>query len=205
MQTNLSIQTNQLFADFNNFRKIEKLSKEFKKPTEGHLFQIKQYKIVQDIIDRYDLQPLIIKDSDRPEYISYKLYGSVEYFWILLVCNNILNPYYEWIMPQESLYQYCKQKYKNFPEKENTIYYYKNEKNQKYYNVIEYPKDSGLWYDKLDKNRTSLQYKGILIPVTYLEDEIEKNEEKRIINALNPNDFTSFIQDLIQEGVLQSK
>lgn len=205
MQTNLSIQTNQLFADFNNFRKIEKLSKEFKKPTEGHLFQIKQYKIVQDIIDRYDLQPLIIKDSDRPEYISYKLYGSVEYFWILLVCNNILNPYYEWIMPQESLYQYCKQKYKNFPEKENTIYYYKNEKNQKYYNVTEYPKDSGLWYDKLDKNRTSLQYKGILIPVTYLEDEIEKNEEKRIINALNPNDFTSFIQDLIQEGVLQSK
>lgn len=205
MQTNLSIQTNQLFADFNNFRKIENLAKEFKKPTEGHLFQIKQYKIVQDIIDRYDLQPLIIKDSDRPEYISYKLYGSVEYFWILLVCNNILNPYYEWIMPQESLYQYCKQKYKNFPEKENTIYYYKNEKNQRYYNVIEYPKDSGLWYDKLDKNRTSLQYKGILIPVTYLEDEIEKNEEKRIINALNPNDFTSFIQDLIQEGVLQSK
>jgi len=41
-----------------------------------------------------------------------------------------------------------------------------------------------------------------MIPITYLEHEIELNEEKRIVNALDPNDFPAFIQDLIQEGVL---
>lgn len=204
-QTNLSISTNQLFADFNNQVVITNLSKAYKKPTDGHLFQVKQYKIVQDIIDRYRLQPIVINDSDRPEYIAYRLYGSVEYFWVLLVCNNLLNPYYEWIMPQESLYEYCKQKYKNFPEKENTIFYHRNDKNQKFYNVEEYPKDSKLWYDKLDKHHENLQYKGTMIPITYLEHEIELNEEKRIVNALDPNDFPAFIQDLIQEGVLQQK
>lgn len=205
MQTNLSIQTNQLFADFNDQLKIEELAKKFKSPTSGHLFQIRQYKIVQDIIDRYNLQPLIINDFDRPEYIAYRLYGSVEYFWILMVCNNLLDPYFDWIMPQETLYQYCKQKYKNLEHKENTVYYHKNNKGQRFYNVTEYPKDSKLWFDKLDKNHLNLQYKGDLIPITYLEDEIEKNEEKRIINALDPNDFTAFIQDLISEGILQSK
>lgn len=204
-QTNLSISTNQLFADFNNSTKIENLSKQFKKPTDGHLFQVKQYKIVQDIIDRYRMQPVVINDQDRPEYIAYRLYGSVEYFWLLLVCNNLIDPYFEWIMPQETLYQYCKQKYKNLPEKENTVYYHRNDKNQKFYNVHEYPKDSQLWYDKLDKHHKDLQYKGVMVPVTYLEHEIELNEEKRIVNALYPDDFSSFIQELIQEGVLQQK
>lgn len=199
---NLQINYNQLYADFNLFPKINQLSKDFKQPTEGHLFQIKQYKLVQDIIDSYSIKPLVINDQDRPEYIAYKLYGSVEYFWIILVCNNLLNPYYEWIMPQEQLYEYCKQKYKNLPQKENTIFYHKNEKDQKYYNVEEYPKDSKLWYDKLDTNHLNLQYKGTLVPVTYLEHEIELNEEKRIVNVLDPNDFTQFIQDLINEGLL---
>lgn len=204
-QTNLSINQNQIYADFNNSVLINNLQKEFKSPTLGHLFQIKQYKIVQDIIDKYRMQPVVINDQDRPEYLAYRLYGSVEYFWILLICNNLLNPYFEWIMPQETLYQYCKQKYKNLPDKENTIYYHKNEKNQKYYNVEEYPKDQKLWFDKLDKHHKNLQYKGTMIPITYLEHEIELNEEKRIVNALDPNDFQSFIQELIQEGVLQEK
>lgn len=201
-QTNLSISSNDLYADFNVQKDITELSKQFKSPTKGHLFSIKQYKVIQDIIDRYQMQPVIINDSDRPEYLAYRLYGSVEYFWILLVCNNLYDPYFEWIMSQETLYEYCKQKYKNFPEKENTIFYHKNNKGQKYYNVIEYPKDSGMWFDKLDTHHRSLQFKGSMIPVTYLEHEIELNEEKRIVNALRPEDFQYFIQDLINEGIL---
>lgn len=205
---NLSILTNNLYADFNISTDIMKSVKKFKNPTIGHLFSAKQYRIVQDIIDRYDLYPVIINDSDRPEYLAYRLYGSVEYFWVLLVCNNIINPYSEWIMSQESLYEYCKQKYKNLPEKENTVYYHKNSKGQKYYNVVEYPKDSGLWFDKLDKYHRNIQFKGSpgeMIPTTYLEHEIELNEQKRIVNALKPEDFGFFIQDLIQEGVLSEK
>jgi hypothetical protein len=36
-----------------------------------------------------------VKSSDllRPDIISYKCYGSVDYWWIILLVNNITNPF----------------------------------------------------------------------------------------------------------------
>ena len=44
---------------------------------------------------RYDIQ-----DGDRPDIIADKIYNDSEYSWVVLLFNNIVNPYEEW--PKDS-------------------------------------------------------------------------------------------------------
>jgi hypothetical protein len=53
----------------------------------------------------------IIKDHDRPDTIAHKLYGDSELHWVILLFNEIHNPYYEWPMNRQSFENYCAEKY----------------------------------------------------------------------------------------------
>ena len=37
-----------------------------------------------------------VQDGQKPEHISYDLYETVDYYWVILVCNNIIDPYHDW-------------------------------------------------------------------------------------------------------------
>lgn len=52
-----------------------------------------------------------IKDNDRPDTIAEKLYGDSELHWVVLLFNELHNPYYEWPMPKDQLIRYCEDKY----------------------------------------------------------------------------------------------
>lgn len=52
-----------------------------------------------------------IKDSDTPEIIAHKLYGSAERHWIVLLYNKIINPYYEFPMNVNKLEKFIENKY----------------------------------------------------------------------------------------------
>lgn len=52
-----------------------------------------------------------LKDTDRPDTIAHKLYGDSELHWIILLFNEIHNPYYEWPMDYNTLIRYCESKY----------------------------------------------------------------------------------------------
>lgn len=52
-----------------------------------------------------------VKEHDRPDTIADKLYGDSELHWIILLFNEIHNPYYEWPMTTSNLIQYCESKY----------------------------------------------------------------------------------------------
>ncbi len=55
--------------------------------------------------------PYLIKDSDTPESIAYKLYGSSEKHWIVLLMNNIIDPQYEWPLNYKNFIKYVNGKY----------------------------------------------------------------------------------------------
>ena len=57
-------------------------------------------------METYDVQ-----DGQRPEHISYDLYDTVDYYWIILVCNNIIDPYHDWPKSQLDLVEFAKQRY----------------------------------------------------------------------------------------------
>jgi len=52
-----------------------------------------------------------IKEHDRPDTIADKLYGDSELHWVVLLFNEIHNPYYEWPMTTSDLIKYCESKY----------------------------------------------------------------------------------------------
>lgn len=38
----------------------------------------------------------VIPEGERPEYTSLKLYGTQELWWLLLLYNKRINPFYDW-------------------------------------------------------------------------------------------------------------
>ena len=37
-----------------------------------------------------------IKDGDTPENVAHRYYGSVDFHWVLLLMNEIIDPQYDW-------------------------------------------------------------------------------------------------------------
>lgn len=54
-----------------------------------------------------------IQDGDTPEIIAYKYYGDIDRFWIILYCNQILDPQWDWPLSSNKLQKYIVNKYGN--------------------------------------------------------------------------------------------
>ena len=52
-----------------------------------------------------------VTDADRPDIVSEKVYGDSQYDWVVLLANNIINPYFDWPMPTPVLQDYINVKY----------------------------------------------------------------------------------------------
>lgn len=52
-----------------------------------------------------------MKDGDTPESISHRLYDSTSFFWVVLMVNDALNPYYDMPLDSISLENYVRKKY----------------------------------------------------------------------------------------------
>ncbi len=55
-----------------------------------------------------------IKDGERPEHIAERVYGDAEYHWLVLLTNNIIDPYHDWCKTGQALEQYIQQKYPGY-------------------------------------------------------------------------------------------
>lgn len=81
-------------------------------------------KLVKDILRRVRinqkikdsialLEPYDIQDGERPEHVSFKFYGSPVYHWVILLVNEITDPYYGWPLGQREFQNYVADKYAN--------------------------------------------------------------------------------------------
>ena len=77
---------------------------------------------ITNIISRFRFEPTVatnaaafyyynIKDSDTPEIIASKYYDNPERHWIVLMFNNIVDPFYDWPMTYQQFVQYINDKY----------------------------------------------------------------------------------------------
>lgn len=54
-----------------------------------------------------------IEEAETPEIIADKLYDNVEWSWIILQFNNIINPFEEWCKSTSELHSFILEKYKD--------------------------------------------------------------------------------------------
>jgi len=96
---------------------------------------------VQNLLsDPYVFLPYTVKDGEKPEDIAYNYYNTVAATWLVLLANNIVDPYTEWPMSTEMFNEYMMQKYQEASGKtgsdvlawaqdgtsfDNIVYYYK--------------------------------------------------------------------------------
>ena len=60
------------------------------------------------LFDKYQ-----VKFGESPELTSFKLYGSVDYYWTILLMNNIRDRFYEWPLSEQQFEEYVNAKYTN--------------------------------------------------------------------------------------------
>tara|TARA_B100001057_G_C22814066_1_gene936626 strand:- start:760 stop:1296 length:537 start_codon:yes stop_codon:yes gene_type:complete len=130
------------------------------------------------ILDKYDLT-----DGEKPEDVSFKIYGSVDYYWVVLLINGIVDRYYDWPMGFQEFEEYINDKYENPGE----IHHYevvqssgrqKGDSPEDYSHTIEVNADH--------QNAVS---------VSNYEHEQRLQNKKRQIKILNPDYLSSFIEE----------
>lgn len=73
-----------------------------------------------------------IKESDTAEVIAHKVYGDAYRGWIILLFNNIINPFYDWPLKNDALDSYIFKKYgQNIDTARSTIHHYEKETTKK--------------------------------------------------------------------------
>ena len=81
-------------------------------------------KVREDILSTDTFySPITINNGERPDQLSYRLYGNEAYYWILLQINEIVDVHNEWPLGNYELDQYIIKKYGSI-EKSNEVHHY---------------------------------------------------------------------------------
>lgn len=167
--------------------------------------------------------PYEIKDSDTPETIAYKIYGSSERHWIVLNFNDIIDPQYDWPLTYPNFIKYVNEKYAangaanatvqsglTWAQSQNNIhsYYQVNTRTSTAITadsktIKEKVRITANVYANVIVGTTSYTLKnGTIInetvskeKLTYYDFEMEENEAKRKIKLLKPE----FATDVLEE------
>jgi len=65
-------------------------------------------KVLNNLLTYY---PYYIQPGERPDTLSHQYYGSIDYMWIILFANDIMDVYYEWPLFGTDLKEFIIKKY----------------------------------------------------------------------------------------------
>lgn len=151
------------------------------------------YPVFERVLARYRTEKYSIEGAPDPAVLSTILYDNPEYYWILLLVNDVTDPFEEWIISDQAVQKIAAQLYDNV----NEIHHYEDSSGNFYYDIVE---NNNVYYDVGDTSFSKPFYdKGPLLPVTNVEYELNKNEEKRSIRIIPPEIINSFVNDLKKE------
>lgn len=65
-----------------------------------------------------------VQDGERPDTVAYDYYDDQSLDWLVLLCNEIHDPYYEWPLSYEQFNLYIIQKYGSVTNSYQTVHHY---------------------------------------------------------------------------------
>lgn len=68
--------------------------------------------------------PYIIRDGERPDTVSFKIYQNPNYDWLVMLVNDIYSVYDDWPKDQETFKKYIIEKYGSITAASSEIKYY---------------------------------------------------------------------------------
>ena len=179
-----------------------------------------EFKTNTSVYYKYD-----VEDGDTPEILAYKIYGSSEKHWVILLMNDIVDPLYDWPLKQQNVIKFVDNKYSANANVGQTGYNWASTNTHSYYKVVTQTVPSTGEIDitkyQIDSNAYSIlttssttytlsDQKQITVAIskelkTYYEYEVDENEAKRTIKILKPEiipdlekEFKRVLNDTIQ-------
>ena len=134
-----------------------------------------KFVVNESFLDKYT-----IKSGETPEEIAYKLYGDTEYHWVILVLNNIIDPYNEWYLTSEQLKAMVEQRY-GAGNSNATHHWARTDRPEI---CVDY--DPALLAD------------GTIFEVSHLEHEEIENNNRQDIKILHPRFLNNFVSEFKQ-------
>ena len=74
---------------------------------------VKLHKLIKN--DAFALLNYAIKDGESPDTVAFNYYEDTSYAWLVLLSNNIIDPYFEWPLSVYDFQQFIKKKYGSIP------------------------------------------------------------------------------------------
>jgi hypothetical protein len=123
--------------------------------------------------------PYIVRDGERPDYVSSVLYGNPNYDWVIMLTNDIHSLYDDWPRNSVDLEAYIIEKYGSLASAMSTVKYYYDSKG----NIIDLTT-----YNNLSANARSSE--------TEYEYELRKNSNKSKIKVMSRSLISAITSDL---------
>tara|TARA_B100000029_G_scaffold215930_1_gene213725 strand:+ start:1262 stop:2149 length:888 start_codon:yes stop_codon:yes gene_type:complete len=135
-----------------------------------------------------------IKNNQRPDQVALDVYGSMEYDWVVLLTNNIINLYDEWPMSEDELERYIDSEYE---EEADSIHHWVTQKitDTKGRTLI---RDGRIVSENFNYTRpdgTAIPKDELVRPISVYDYESEKNDYKRNIYLLRKEYLGGFIEE----------
>ncbi len=138
-----------------------------------------------------------VLDGERPDTVAQKIYKNENLDWVILLSNNIINIRDEWPMGQYDFQRYLDNKYTK--DQLGEIHHYETNEIRNGNNILLLQAgltvDSDFTFKYLNSNDIIESVNNVK-SISNLEFEIQKNDDKRLINVLRQQYLGVIIDDL---------
>jgi len=151
----------------------------------------------EDVINSYfQFNQYLIEGDDRPDNVASKVYGDANLDWVVLTTNNVINVRDEWPMSQNDLQNYLTNKYTT--AELSYVHHYETLKIVDSSQKLIQPKgiivEEGHSITFIDNGVSKTESK--IEAITYLQHEINLNDQKREINVLQKQYVEIYLRDM---------
>lgn len=133
---------------------------------------------------RYD-----VVEGQRPDNVAYEFYGDSDLDWLVLLPNEMLDPYYEWPRTQNEMNEYIRVRYGSVSNANATVHHYEQIIQNK--STVRSP--DGETIDIPERTLIVDQTTYISLSpserklITVYDFEIARNERNRTIEIIEPS------------------
>lgn len=132
-------------------------------------------RLAKDLLEKFDnFYPYTVKEGERITEVAYNYYGSIDYVWLVMVSNDLIDPYYDWPLTQSEFDGYIVKKYGSMETAMNI-------NNANYYRNPNY----SYWMTKTTYDNSNASQRSGWQAVDNYTYETIINEEKRRIRLLD--------------------
>ena len=151
----------------------------------------------EDVVNSYfQFDQYLIEGDDRPDNVATKVYGDANLDWVVLTTNNVINVRDQWPMSQNDLQNYLTNKYTT--SELSYVHHYETLKIVDSSQKLIQPKgitvEEGHSITFIDSGVSKTESK--VESITYLQHEINLNDQKREINVLQKQYVEIYLRDM---------